>query len=207
MAARFATDKATADYYDQRSGEYDDWYLGKGLFEGRDRPGWEGEVDHVVGMLRALPPARTLDVACGTAFLSRHLRGLVVGTDQSRAMLVIAAPRLSGGRAVMGDALHLPMADASFERVLAGHFYGHLPPDEREQFLREVRRVAAELVIVDSALRPDVEAEQLQERVLNDGSRHSVYKRYLSGRQLAAEIGGRVLFDGRWFVVARAISD
>jgi hypothetical protein len=63
------------------------------------------------------------------------------------------------------------------------------------------------LVIVDSALRPDVEAEQLQERVLNDGSRHSVYKRYLSGRQLAAEIGGRVLFDGRWFVVARAISD
>jgi hypothetical protein len=32
-----------------------------------------------------------------------------------------------------------------------------------------------------------------------------VHKRYLSGDQLAAEIGGHVLFAGTWFVVARAI--
>jgi hypothetical protein len=57
--------------------------------------------------------------------------------------------------------LHLPVARNSFERALSGHFYDHLPPAEREMFLGEARRVAAELVVVDSALRPGVEAEQL----------------------------------------------
>jgi ubiquinone/menaquinone biosynthesis C-methylase UbiE len=203
-SVRFATDKATAEYYDRRAGEYDDWYLGKGLFVDRDRPGWDAEVDQVVQTVRSLPTARTLDIASGTAFLSRHLQGIVVGLDQSPAMVAVAASRLAAGRVVLGDALHLPLAANSFERALSGHFYGHLPPAEREAFLGEVHRVATELVVVDSALRPGVQAEQQQERILNDGSRHMVFKRYLSGEQLAAEIGGKPLFDGTWFVVARA---
>jgi ubiquinone/menaquinone biosynthesis C-methylase UbiE len=56
---------------------------------------------------------------------------------------------------VLGDALRLPFADRSFDRVLTGHFYGHLGPDEREAFLREASRVAAEFVVVDSAYVPD----------------------------------------------------
>jgi hypothetical protein len=112
--------------------------------------------------------------------------------------------RLPGGAAVVGDGLRLAVADGAFDRVFTGHFYGHLPPGERTAFFGEIRRVAAELVVVDSALRPGVEPEQWQERVLNDGSRHRVYKRYLTGDQLAGEIGGHTLFDGQWFVAARA---
>jgi hypothetical protein len=56
---------------------------------------------------------------------------------------------------------------------------------------------------VDSAWRPGVEAERLEERVLNDGTRHRVFKRNLRADQLAEEIGGQVLLDGRWFVAAR----
>jgi hypothetical protein len=33
-------------------------------------------------------------VACGTAFLTRHLRGEVVGLDQSPAMVEVASARL-----------------------------------------------------------------------------------------------------------------
>jgi demethylmenaquinone methyltransferase/2-methoxy-6-polyprenyl-1,4-benzoquinol methylase len=142
-------------------------------------------------------------VACGTAFLTRHLRGFVVGLDQSPAMVAIAQSRLPDGLAVVGDALHLMVADHAFDRVMTGHFYGHLPPDERAAFLDEARRVADELIVIDSALRPGVETDQWQERVLNDGSRHQVYKRYLSGTELAGEIQGEVLMDGTWFVVAR----
>jgi hypothetical protein len=40
--------------------------------------------------------------------------------------------------------------------------------------------------------------------VLNDGSRHRVYKRFFRAGELAEEIGGTVLHDGRWFVVAAA---
>ena len=47
--------------------------------------------------------------------------------------------------------------------------------------------------------------EQMQERVLNDGSSHRVFKRYFTAEQLADELGGaRVLFDGRWFVVVKS---
>ncbi len=192
-------------YYDARAAEYDDFYLGTGLFAERDRPGWSEELDELVATLSALPPARTLDVACGTAFLTRHLQGFVVGIDQSPRMVEIAQSRLPDGLALTGDALALPFADGAFDRVLTGHFYGHLPPDERAAFLAEARRVAADLVVVDSALRPGIEPEQWQERVLNDGSRHRAYKRFFAAAELAQELGGgRVLHEGRWFVVVAA---
>ena len=203
LTPAFATDPATAAYYDHRAGEYDEWYTGEGLFAKRDRPGWDAEVTRIVELARSLPPARTLDVACGTGFLTQHLQGLVVGIDQSPAMVAIAQSRLPDGLAIVGDALKLPVADHTVDRVLTGHFYGHLPPEERQAFLAEARRVAGELVVVDSALRPGIDPEQWQERVLNDGSRHRVYKRYLTGGHLATELGGVVVLEGAWFVAAK----
>lgn len=200
----FARDAATATYYDQRASEYDQWYLGQGQYAERDRPGWHGEVARLVTLVGELAPARTLDVACGSGFLTRHLRGLVVGADQSPAMVALAQSRLPAGVAVVADALDLPFADGAFERIVTGHFYGHLPSDERAAFLAEVRRLAGELIVIDSALRPGIEPEQWQDRVLNDGSRHRVYKRYLTGEQLAEEISGHTVLDGAWFVVAQA---
>lgn len=203
-APAFATDPATAAYYDRRASEYDEWYTGEGLFERRERPGWHDDVARIVELVRRLPPARTLDVACGTAFLTRHLQGDVVGTDQSPAMVAIARSRLRSGLVLVGDALQLAVGDHAVDRVFTGHFYGHLPPFERDAFLQEARRVAAELVVIDAARRPGIEPEQWQERVLNDGSRHRVYKRYFTAEQLADELGGEVLFDGEWFVAASA---
>jgi ubiquinone/menaquinone biosynthesis C-methylase UbiE len=189
-------------YYDARAREYDDWWLGRGRFRERDRPGWDEELAALRRTLEALPAARTLDVACGTGFLTRHLPGEVVGLDQSETMLVVAAEQAPDAAFVQGDALSLPFDDGSFDRVVTGHFYGHLEGADRERFLDEARRVARELVVVDSALRDEVEPEETQERILNDGSRWEVYKRYFTGEELAAELGGgRALHEGRWFVV------
>ena len=192
-------------YYEQRAPEYDDWWLGLGRFAELDRPGWHDEVEQLIGVLAALPPARVLDVACGTGFLTQHLQGEVTGLDQSASMLEITASRGAGIRTVRGDAVPLPFADGSFDRLLTGHFYGHLLVEERTAFLAEARRVARELVVVDSAERDGQLAEQWQERILNDGSQHQVYKRFFTGGGLAAELGGgTVLFDGRWFVAVSA---
>jgi len=198
-------DEAHRAYYAARAREYDDWWLGRGLFAARDRPGWVEEVRELERLLAALPAARTLDAACGTGFLTRHLRGLVVGLDQSAEMCALAQRRLPDGVAVVGDALALPFPDRAFDRVLSGHFYGHLLGDQRERFLDEARRVGDELIVVDSARRDGVEEEQWQERRLNDGSRHRVYKRFFTGHALAAELGGgEVLHEGAWFVVVRS---
>ena len=192
-------------YYERRASEYDDWYLGRGRFADRDRPGWSEELDELRRALRALPPARTLDVACGTGFLTRHLPGEVVGLDQSESMLEEARRQAPSATFATGDALELPFPDGSFERVFTAHFYGHLDEADRLRFLGEARRVATELVVVDSALRPDVEPEELQERILDDGSRWEVYKRYFTPAGLADELGGgSTLLDGRWFVAVRS---
>jgi demethylmenaquinone methyltransferase/2-methoxy-6-polyprenyl-1,4-benzoquinol methylase len=194
-------DEQMRAYYDRRASEYDDWWLGTGLFEKRNRPGWSEEVEQLADALRALPPARTLDVACGTGFLTRHLSGEVVALDQSAEMVRIAGERMPGVRVLQGDAVPLPFADADFDRLVTAHFYGHLLPDERAAFLEEARRVCAQFVVIDSAKREDVDAEEWQERVLNDGSRHRVYKRFFVATDLALELGGgTVLHDGRWFV-------
>jgi ubiquinone/menaquinone biosynthesis C-methylase UbiE len=192
-------------YYEQRAGEYDDWWLGTGLFAARERPGWRKEVGELTAALEALPPARVLDVACGTGFLTRHLRGDVTAIDQSAAMVAMAGDRLPHARVVQGDAVPLPFEDDAFDRVHAGHFYGHLLEDERRAFLREASRVAPQLLITDSARRPETGAEQWQERTLNDGSRHRVYKRFFEPDDLQRELGGgEILHAGRWFVVVSA---
>ncbi len=92
-------------------------WLGTGGFAGRDRPGWHEEVERLVDAVAALPAARTLDVACGTGFLTRHLRGEVTGLDQSAAMVEIAGARLPGARVVRGDAVPLPFADGEFDAL------------------------------------------------------------------------------------------
>ena len=192
-------------YYERRASEYDDWYLGRGRFADRDRPGWSEELDELRRALGALPPARSLDVACGTGFLTRNLPGEVVGLDQSESMLEEARRQAPEATFATGDALELPFPDGSFERVFTAHFYGHLDEADRLRFLGEARRVATELVVVDSALRPDVEPEELQERILDDGSRWEVYKRYFTPAGLADELGGgSTLLDGRWFVAVRS---
>ena len=193
------------EYYERRAPEYDDWWEGTGLFAARDRPGWPEEVAELIAALRALPPARTLDVACGTGFLTRHLPGAVTGLDASAAMLAIARERIPGGRVVRGDALAPPFANGAFERVASGHFYGHLEPPDRARFLAAARRLAPELLVVDSARRADVPAERIDTRVLNDGSRHEVFKRWFEPDELRAELGGGdVVHAGHWFVAVLA---
>jgi len=193
------------EYYDRRAPEYDDWYLGRGLFEPRDREGWDAELEQLFSAIGSLPPARTLDVACGTGFLTRHLRGDIVGLDQSKRMLEEAHRQAPGITCVHGDGLALPFVDGSFDRVFTGHFYGHLEPPERERFLAEARRVASELVVVDASRKHSGIEEHLSPRVLNDGSTWEVFKRYFTGSGLAAELGGGdVLLEGEYFVVVRA---
>jgi ubiquinone/menaquinone biosynthesis C-methylase UbiE len=187
-------------YYERRAAEYDDWYLGNGSFAARERPGWDEAVRALLDVVASLEPVRTVDVACGSGFLTRALRGDVVGVDLSREMLEISRRRHRHAL-LRADAFMLPFRDRAFERVFTGHFYGHLDPEQRARFLSEATRVAPTLVVVDAKLHDAVEPEQIQERTLNDGSRHEVFKRYFTTPQLVAELGGGdVLLDGRWFV-------
>ena len=75
------------EYYDTRAPEYDEWYEGTGRFAERERPAWDELLGELADTIRALPPARTLDVACGTGYATRWLPGEITGLDQSASML------------------------------------------------------------------------------------------------------------------------
>jgi demethylmenaquinone methyltransferase/2-methoxy-6-polyprenyl-1,4-benzoquinol methylase len=191
-------------YYDRRAPEYDDWWLGRGLYADRERPGWDDELRVLEDVIRALPPVRTLDVACGTGFLTRHLRGDVVGLDASGRMLEVARGQAPQARFEHGDALSLPFEDDAFDRVFTSYFYCHLENHDRMCFLTEARRVASELVVVASIRGEGDACERWEDRRLEDGSQWNVYKRVFEGPDLAAELQGEVVFKGHWFIVVRA---
>jgi ubiquinone/menaquinone biosynthesis C-methylase UbiE len=188
-------------YYEARAHEYDDWWLGKGVYaENRPRD-WDEERDRLAGWIAALPPARTLDVACGTGFMTRHLHGDVVGLDQSASMLEVARQQVPTAEFLQADALKLPFPDGSFDRLFTSYFYCHLEEDDRLRFIAEARRVAAELVVVGTVLADGEEPERWDQRVLKDGSRWQVYKRVFVPEELADELRGRILHRSRLFVM------
>jgi ubiquinone/menaquinone biosynthesis C-methylase UbiE len=192
-------------YYDRRAAEYDDFYLGTGLFAQRVRPGWAEELETLKKVLASLRFNSVLDVACGTGFLTENLCGRITGLDQSASMLAVARSRIPPASFVRGDALALPFRSKQFDCLFTGHFYGHLDEPARRLFLAEARRISKSLLVVDAAQREDVPPEEYQERMLNDGSRHVVYKRYFTPERLMAEVGsGRTLHAGRWFVAVLA---
>jgi ubiquinone/menaquinone biosynthesis C-methylase UbiE len=192
-------------YYHARAEEYDDWWLQCGLYEPRTDPAWQAERDQAFESICALSPKRTLDVACGTGFVTRLLPGDVTGLDQSEAMLEIAREQAPDATFVQGDGTELPFDDGAFERVFTSHFYGHLEDGDRKRFLAEARRVAPELVIFDAALHGGEPRAEWQQRVLNDGTHWTVYKRFFAGEELLAELGGGgIVHEGRWFVLAVA---
>jgi ubiquinone/menaquinone biosynthesis C-methylase UbiE len=191
-------------YYDRRAPEYDRSILGLG-----EAAPPKDIAENRAALLQAisrLPPGRVLDVGCGTGYLTQHLGGEVVGLDQSAAMLDIARERVPWADFVRGDALNMQFADGSFDLVFASNFYGLLREAERKRLFDESRRIAGEIVLVEPTqlFSQGARSEGWEERVLSDGSRYTIYRRYFTAEGLAEELGGRVLLAGKLVVMTTA---
>ena len=183
-------------YYDRLAYEYEQ------NAASREEP--SEDLPALLHEISILPPARVLDVACGTGFFTQHLGSEVTGLDQSEAMLEVARGRIPWVEFVCGDAFRMPFAEDSFERVFASFFYGLLPLEDRGRFLEEARRVGVELILLEPTPEwmPSGRAEGWEERRLSDGSRYEIYRRYFTADKFSEELDGRILFAGRWMVMA-----
>jgi demethylmenaquinone methyltransferase/2-methoxy-6-polyprenyl-1,4-benzoquinol methylase len=183
-------------YYHRRAREYDatSW-----------EPASEAYAEEIEGLTAAissLAPADTLDVACGTGFLTQHLRGSLTILDASDEMLAIAAARVPRSTIVHADALPLAFSDASFERIFSSFFYDHLRASERGAFVVEAERIAAELVLA-AYLAPE-HRELTEQRTLRDGSAHEIHTTHFTTESLLAELGGgSLLWYGDHFQLVR----
>ncbi|SRR5712691_1670480 len=148
----------TVDYYQRRANEY-------------DATSWA-----------SLPAVNTLDVGCGTGYVSRWLPGHLTLMDTSPAILSIARRRLPDADFVQARTPPLPLLDSTFGRAFTANFYGHLAQPQRSELVTEMLRVAAELVVLEHLSNSGSFSEGPEERRLIDGSRFSIHKCYSLSR-------------------------
>ncbi len=105
-------------------------------------PMWKGPARGIGPKLEG----RVLELGCGNGKTAAGLvrdAASVVALDFSRKGLeacrvAVPSPKLD---LVLGDLCCLPLADRSFDHVVASHVLGHLLEDERAEALREIARV------------------------------------------------------------------
>lgn len=101
--------------------------------------------DRVLNAARLRPGHDVLDLGAGTGLLTHAAArvvapaGSVIAVDRSAAALAQIRTNEAGIRPVVGDACHLPIADATFDRVVARSVLIYLP--DLRAALREVARV------------------------------------------------------------------
>ncbi|HEX6395007.1 MAG TPA: class I SAM-dependent methyltransferase [Acidimicrobiales bacterium] len=159
------------------------------------------EAHDVERVLASLPPVSFLEVGAGPGTFTDLLPGWGVALDQSQSALLTIRRRCPTVPAVRADAMHLPVHDRSISRVFATHIYGLLEPDSRATLLNEAKRLSSELVILDAGRPEGVPAEHWQHRTLPDGSQWHIFRRHFDPQVLADEVGGEILFGGRFYVI------
>jgi SAM-dependent methyltransferase len=91
-------------------------------------------------------PGPVLDVGCGPGHLTAHLRSLEVdatGLDQVPAFIDHARATYPDGRYQVASLHRLPVADHAIAGVLAWYSLIHLPPEDLDRGLVELRRTMA----------------------------------------------------------------
>ena len=156
----------------------------------------------VCEVLHSLEPTTYLEVGSGPGTYTSILPGKGIALDQSAAALRVLLSRESGVPVIRADALQLPLRDRCVGRVFAAHIYGILAEPGRTALLQEARRVGSQIIVLDSGRPAGVSAEEWQQRTSGlDRRVYRVLRRHFDAHELADEIGGRVLFAGRFYVV------
>jgi SAM-dependent methyltransferase len=180
------------EYYEQRAGEYDDWWLRRGRYDrgAVHNAAWRAEAAEVSAALASLDVSGdVLELAPGTGTWSRLLlprADRLTLVDASSAMLahnpVASAPNV---RTVLADLFEWD-TDERFDVVAFGFWLSHVPADRLGGFLDRVGtwlRPGGRLFYVDSLERPATESPAL---VVTDGDRHR-----------------RALADGREYTIVK----
>jgi len=191
--------KEMTSYYNERAEEYDDLYMGKSHFT-LDPSIYLKDVIKVSEMASGFGNGHLIDIACGSGFwLPSYARNCsrITLLDQSEKMLKESKKRVEKIRLInlvnfiQGDFLEVMLEDSTFDSALVGFLLSHLTVRQEKVFFLKLKRILksnGNLLIIDSAWNDErqkyTKKEGTQERVLNDGRRFKIYKRYFEKSDL-----------------------
>lgn len=132
-------------------------------------------IERAFKKLGTRPPAKVLDIPCGTGRLAAFLASQgfnVWGADISDKMILEAEKKLSRfieNKQVaiyQADAETLPFSDRQFDLAVSLRFFGHIPPEVRVRVLRELKRVSGQIIAVYSLMDTFQEIVRRKKRAL-----------------------------------------
>ncbi|KYK37830.1 MAG: hypothetical protein AYK18_08815 [Theionarchaea archaeon DG-70] len=181
-------------YYNERAEEYDRIYMGKGHVTLNPRIYLE-DVAKTSEIVSKFGDGHLLDIACGTGFwLLSYCQNCseITLLDQSKKMLEECRKRvgelglLNSTHFVQGDFLKVTIEPSAFDSAFVGFLLSHLTLEQEKLFFLSLKRILkphGQLMIIDSVWNSErqkyTKKEGIQKRVLNDGRKFKIYKRYV----------------------------
>jgi len=209
-------------YYDERAGEYDEVYLGKGPAI-PDPIAYRNDVSKIRTIALKFGRGHLIDIGCGTGFwLPYYEQNCLKITllDESEKMLSECERRISKLGLedkfyfIQGDFFKVKMENSVFDSAIIGFFISHLSRGEEENFFKKLKKILREdgrVMLIDSAWSKKREQyrkkEGIHERTLNDGRKFTIYKRYFDRSNIERMfkkylLGLESLYIGDVFLVA-----
>jgi len=106
-------------------------------------------IDNLLSELISLKPNTVLDIGCGTGYItnimSHELDSTVIGCDMDINRISFARDNLAQ-EVIIGDIMHLPFKDNSFDVVVASEIIEHILSPRIA--LNEIRRVSKKFIII-----------------------------------------------------------
>jgi demethylmenaquinone methyltransferase/2-methoxy-6-polyprenyl-1,4-benzoquinol methylase len=189
------------EYYAQRAQEYERVY---------EKPERQEDLARIMDWLQSeLAHKEILEIACGTGYwtqpISRTAKS-VLATDINPEVLEIAKakpyPR-QNVRFALHDIYALFKIPGAFNALFGGFIWSHIPLQDLDHFLAEVaKRINAggKIVFIDNLyvagnssplVGQDEYGNTYQERVLLDGSKHSILKNYPTEEFIRSKLAGQ----------------
>jgi SAM-dependent methyltransferase len=189
-------------YYEARAGEYDEWWERRGRYDrGPEfRRAWNKDIGQLEAWLdEEQVTGDLLEIAAGTGKWTRSLAVCatsVTALDSSPAMLAINAAKCRAGNVdyVVADIFDW-QPTRRYDATFSAFWISHIPAERWAAYwalLGTALRPGGKALFIDSAHPSGADATSSEvevKRRLNDGSKHTVHKRYWKPSELRGALG------------------
>lgn len=189
------------EYYNERAPEYEGFYWGEFPAKIPNPDLYKNDTTAISKLLPDHISGKCIDIACGTGFwLPVYEKNCTKITliDQSESVLAECAKKVqklgieNKTEIIRDEIFSHPFKEHIYNNALAGFLISHLPDAELDTFFNILKKLlipSGRFAILDSTWNEEIAAIRknktgMIKRVLSDGRKFDIYKRYFERQDL-----------------------